>query len=86
MRDGDALPSSVTIVQGDNLTISVPKIYSFYPIGNVLNINLRQGSSPQTFVTLTEETSATELLIDTTGLASGKYAITLESFDTNNTV
>ena len=41
VRDGEALPNSVSLKQGENLTISVPNIYSFYPIGNSLNINLR---------------------------------------------
>ena len=59
VRDGEALPSSVSLKQGENLTVVVPNIYSFYPIGNSLNINLRQGSESQPFVTFIEGSSST---------------------------
>ena len=40
VRD-NTLPSSVTIAQGQTETITVSNIYSYYTIGNTIDINLR---------------------------------------------
>ena len=41
VRDGDPLPGSIEIVQGEVQRLSVPHIYSELPISTILNINLR---------------------------------------------
>ena len=45
VRDGDPLPSSIEIAQGEVFRLRVPHIYSEFTIGTTLNINLRQGVS-----------------------------------------
>ena len=57
------------------------------PIGNILNINLRQTSGAElAFVTLTEETGKTTVNFDTNGISTGEYSLILESFDLNSSV
>ena len=66
VRDGDPLPTSIEIDQGTTTSFSVPRIYSELTIGTTLAINLRQKASEQhSFVSFREDTSATEVLIDT---------------------
>ena len=66
VRD-DSVPTSISIIQGQKKTIRVSKIYSFYQIGNDLSINLRQRSELD-FVVFIENTSWTDVQIDSTGL------------------
>ena len=37
----EAIPTSMSVIQGKIVTITVPHIYSFYSIGNTIDINLR---------------------------------------------
>ena len=55
VRDGDPLPSSIEVAQGQVFSLSVPHIYSELAIGTTLAINLRQaGSSQHSFVSFIE--------------------------------
>lgn len=76
-----SVPSSVEITQGESQTITIENISSYWDIGNELAINMRQTTS-LSFVSLTEVTGSTDVLIDTTGLEVGEYTLTLESFNT----
>ena len=63
-----SVPSSVEVVAGESLTISIENISSFFTIGNELVINMRQsaGTSPLNFITFIEGSSATDVVIDAT--------------------
>ena len=65
----------------------MPNIYSYYQIGNTLDINLRQMSEHHlSFISFTEKTGVTEVTIDSIGVAPGVYTIYIESFDANSNV
>ena len=63
-----SVPSSVEVVAGESLTISIENISSFFTIGNELVINMRQSAatSPLNFITFIEGSSATDVVIDAT--------------------
>ena len=55
VRDGDPLPGTIEVAQGEVFSLSVPYIYSEFTIGTTLVINLRQGgSNPHSFVSIIE--------------------------------
>ena len=55
VRDGDPLPSTIEVAQGEVFSLSVPHIYSEFTIGTALAINLRQAASnPHSFVSIIE--------------------------------
>ena len=65
----------------------MPNIYSYYQIGNILVVNLRQTSEHHLrFVSFTEKTGVTEVTIDSSGVAPGVYTLYIESFDANSNV
>ena len=65
----------------------MPNIYSYYQIGNTLDIKLRQKSENHlNFISFTEKTGVTEVTIDSSGVALGVYTIYIESFDANSNV
>ena len=82
VRDGDSLPTRIEIEQGATKSLSVPHIYSELVIGTTLAINLRQASDQLSFVSFEENSGATEVLIDTSGVDEGEYSMVLESFNT----
>ena len=81
IRDGQAIASTLSFNQGESQTLSLAHITSEFPIGTTLAINLRQSTALE-FVTLTEQSGSTDVIIDTTGVAAGDYTLTLESFNT----
>ena len=55
VRDGDPLPSSIEVAQGEESRLIVPHIYSEFTIGTTLAINLRQvASNNLSFVSIIE--------------------------------
>ena len=42
LRDGEAIPSSVEVKQGESLKLNIERIYSLVSLGNTLSIKLRQ--------------------------------------------
>ena len=82
VRDGEAVPSSIEIDKGKSTTLSIKHIYSKLTITNSLSINLRQSGSTLPFVTFTEQSDSTDVVINTTGVDPGEYSLTLESFNT----
>ena len=81
VRDGDPLPSSVKLTQGNRQVINVSHIYSAIEIGTILSIKLRQKETSLSFVTFKEKSSSVDVIIDSTGVAPGDYTLTLESFN-----
>ena len=74
---------------GSTATLSVSHIYAADTIGNVLAINLRLASDSElttSSVSLVNDPTATEVTIDTTGIAAGTYSLKLESIDENSGV
>ena len=64
VRD-QTLPSTLEISKEDLTYLTVANIYSAMPIGNELNINLRQSEGSElAFVTLTEEADQTIVTLD----------------------
>ena len=63
-----SVPSSVEVVEGESLTISIENISSFFTIGNELVINMRQSAATFSldFVTFIEGYTATDVVIDAT--------------------
>lgn len=89
VRDGDALPSTMELHQGQTISLQVPHIYSAYPIGNTLKIDLRLGSSSTPMpkiVQMTRQSSSVDITIDAIGVPVGAYELVLESFDANSKV
>ena len=83
VRDGDPLPSSIEIAQGEVIRVSVPHIYSEFTIGTTLAINLRQAASTQhDFVTIEEYGNSNDVIIEPGDQSVGEYDLTLESFNT----
>lgn len=82
VRDGEPVPTSITMLRGASETFVVANIYPLHELGNELAINLRQASSLG-FVTLdqSDASSQTVVNIDSTGVDAGEYTLTLESFD-----
>ena len=65
----------------------MPHVYAADTIGNVLAIDLRLSDDSEfTSVELSNGVSATEVTIDTTGVAPGEHILKLESFDKNGEV
>lgn len=87
VRDGELL-TSINVRANKIEIISVPHIYSLYPIGNTLAIDVRQApeAGPLVFVSLTRLSDEVLVEIDATGVPAGSYALTLESFDANSSV
>ena len=87
VRDGDPLPSSLEVAQGEVIRLSVPHIYSEFEIGTTLAINLRQASSQHlNFVSIMEYENSSEVVILPGDQSVGEYDLTLESFNTLSTV
>ena len=84
VRD-ETLPSSVTLRQGETLTIPVPNLYSSFLIGNEIAIQLRQ-KTELSFVSFAVNASSSDLIIDAIELPPGVYSLTFESYDTNSNV
>ena len=81
IRD-EALPARIEIQAGSSTYLSASHVYAADTIGNVLDIDLRlSADSEYTAILLTNEVSATEVTIDTTGVDPGEYTLKLESFD-----
>ena len=86
VRDGDPLPSSLEVAQGEVIRLSVPHIYSEFEIGTTLAINLRQAASTQhDFVTIEEYGNSSDVIIEPGDQSVGEYDLTLESFNTLST-
>ena len=65
----------------------MPHVYSEERIGNELAIDLRQKAGTELpFVTFTNKATATDVVIDATGVMPGEYTLDLEAFDTNSSV
>ena len=84
----EAPPTDITLEQGSTTALNIPHIYSALPIGNTLQINMRQQSGAElSFVSLSNLASLTKVKIDGSNLTNlGDYELVLESFDEANTV
>ena len=61
VRD-EPLPETLEIASEGLTTLTIPNIYSSMPIGNQLNINMRQASGVElSFISLIEESSQTQV-------------------------
>ena len=81
VRD-QTLPETIELLTDDLTSFTIINIYSAIPIGNQLNINLRQSLDNElSFVTFTELYSSTIIDIDATDIQPGDYSLILESFD-----
>ena len=86
VRDGQPLPAEITLIIGDSWNFSLPHIYSDIEIGTVLAIDVRESTNTD-ILTITNGVSATDLLIDATGLEPGKSLfVVLESFNALSSV
>ena len=68
------LASVVTIPQIQISNIAVPNIYSYYQIGNTLDIKLRE-KSDLSFISFIEKTDKTDVIIDATDVPPGVYSL-----------
>ena len=66
VRDGESLPSEITLVVGDSWSFSLEHIYSEITIGTTLQIAVREKNGSN-LISLNERESATDLSIDTAG-------------------
>ena len=81
IRDTPA-PETLSLVLGDVKRVLIESIYAELPIGNTLDIKLRQKSGFELgFVTFEEVATGTNVIIDTIGLPIGTYTLELESYD-----
>lgn len=81
VRD-QTLPETIELLTDDLTSLTISNIYSAMPIGNQLNINLRQSLDNElSFVTFTELYSSTIVDIAATDIQPGEYSLILESFD-----
>ena len=80
VRNGDPVTTSIEIVLNQSQTISIERIQPSITIANQQDIKLRQKSNLG-FITITENASFSDVLIDTTGQSIGEYTLILESFD-----
>ena len=81
------LPETLEITLEGSTILKIPNIYSAIPIGNQLDINLRQSLGNElSFVTLTEHSGQTIVNIDAKDLQVAEYKLILESFDQNSSV
>ena len=80
VRNGDPVITSIEIVLNQIQTISIERIQPSITIANQQDIKLRQISNLD-FITITENASSSDVLIDTTGQSIGEYTLILESFD-----
>ena len=87
VRDGQPLPAEITLFNGERWLFSLPHIYSDIEIGTVLAIDVRESTNTD-ILTITNGVSATDLLIDATGLEPGKssFVVVLESFNALSSV
>ena len=86
IRD-EPLADTIEVQAGETATLSVPHVRAQDTIGNVIAIDLRLGDDSElTSVQLTNGATATDVIIDTTGLTVGTHVLKLESFDTNGEV
>jgi len=80
------VPASLAVNQAEEQSISVQNIYSAYPIGNTLDVKLRQKPGTELpWVTITQG-SPSVVKLSPVGVSPGTYTLTLESFDDNGTV
>ena len=80
IRNGEPLPDTIEIIQGQSKTISVQRITSSFEIATELAIQLRQ-STDLSFVSITEGESTSDVVIDAANQTFGEYTLTLESFN-----
>ena len=73
VRD-DPLPTTISVISGQTSTITVPSIYSYYQIGNTLDIKLRE-KSDLGFISFSEQAGSTEVTIDTSEVLPGVYSL-----------
>ena len=86
VRD-NSVPSSMSVGQAETEVIAVDNIVSLFPIGNVLDINLRQKAGTELLWVILEQGSLTTLIkIVPAGVAPGDYTLILQSFDNNGSV
>ena len=77
--------TSVEIPAGEIYILQVEHIQALYPHANVQVISLRQSPGTElSFVSFENQTSATNVIIDTTSLSDGEYALVLETFDADS--
>ena len=78
----EAPPTEIELKQGSTMTLNIQHIRSALTIGNTLQINMRQRSGTElNFISLTNNFSSTDLIIDGNSLTPGDYELFLESFD-----
>ena len=80
VRNGDPVPTELEMEINQSQTISIERIQPSITIANQQDIKLRQVSNLG-FITITENVSFSDVLIDTTGQSIGEYTLILESFD-----
>ena len=80
IRNGEPLPDTIGVIQGQSKTISVQRITSSFEIATELAIQLRQ-STDLSFVSITEGESTSDVVIDASNQTFGEYTLTLESFN-----
>ena len=60
----------------------IAHIYSEFPIGNTLDIKMRQSAGLELeFVSISESADASEIHLDASTVKLGDYTLTLESYD-----
>ena len=84
----DAIPTEIELVIGyGSYVLMLPHIEAIYPIGNTLNIEARQLSGSElSFVTLSHQSTGTEVTIDPDLTTAGTYELKIESLDLNSSV
>ena len=70
VRDGQSLPSEITLALGESWSFSLEHIYSEIEIGTKLQIAVREKSASN-LIRISERASATDLSIDTASLPPG---------------
>ena len=77
IRD-EPIVEKIVIEQDDSITLRISKIYSAIPIGNILDIAVRQPEvSKLAFVTLVEYANSSEVQIDAMDIFTGDYELVL---------
>ena len=83
------VPTEVTLIKGETMTLPVEDIYAEIPIANTIVPRLRQATGFELdWVTINapKTTSYHEILIDATFQQVGAYEILLESYDESSSV
>ena len=82
VRDGDPLPSEITLVSGNSQSFSLQHIYQEIDTGIELAIDMKE-KNELSWVRISNKEAWTDIIIDAEGLAPGeRFIVVLESFNT----